>query len=111
MNKNISVILPPPFPPLHDGFLLRYIQRREGRYMNNTRPVFVQHSSGFIRAALLTLRESTESQAGAGADDKRRGSEGSSLAFMGALKPLNLSCQLMLVCAALCIVFALWLAR
>lgn len=97
LNKNISMILPPPFPALHDGFLLRYIQRREGRYMNQTRPVFVQHSSGFIRAALLTLRESTEDQAGVAGDAKHRGRDGSNLAFMGALKPLNITSQVILV--------------
>lgn len=42
---------------MHDQFVRRYTRTRQARYMKTTRPVFVMTKGGFMRPAMMGLRE------------------------------------------------------
>lgn len=51
------MLVPPPLAALHDAFVRRYTRTRKAVFMKTTRPVFVMTKTGFIRPALLRIRE------------------------------------------------------
>lgn len=65
LNRDINIVVPPPFSYYHADMLRRYMRTRQGIFMNNTRPAFCMDSKSYLRGFLLTLRESTDLSASA----------------------------------------------
>jgi PAS domain S-box-containing protein len=57
IGRNINVLVPLPYSPHHQGFLLRYMDIGNSTILNKNRPVFGLHKSGYLVYLNLFVRE------------------------------------------------------